>query len=80
MQESSGVFQLLSLPTRPPVTSDDNDDEETPFLGVRSDDTPHKPTPLPAAQISALLLPWIAEATISQSISPYINQVCVLVV
>jgi hypothetical protein len=59
----------------PARSADDNDDEETPLLHVQNDDTPHKPTPLPIAQISVLLLPWIAEATVSNSITPYINQV-----
>jgi len=56
-----------------PARVDDND-EGTPFLQIRSDDTPYKPTPLPTAQVSVLLLPWIAEAIVSHSISPYINQ------
>ena len=57
-----------------PARVDDND-EETPFLQIPSDDTPYKPTPLPTAQVSVLLLPWIAEAIVAHSISPYINQV-----
>jgi hypothetical protein len=61
---------------RPPARSSDNDDEEAPLLRVQKDDgTSPKPTPLPTAQISVLLLPWIAETIVSHSISPYINQV-----
>jgi len=60
---------------RPPARSGDNDDEETPLLRVQGDGTSLKPTPLPTAQISLLVLPWIAETIVSHSISPYINQV-----
>jgi hypothetical protein len=52
-----------------------NNDEETPLLHVRGKDTTLKSTPLPAAQISVLILPWIAETIVSHSMSPYINQV-----
>jgi hypothetical protein len=62
---------------RPPAVSDDNNDEETPLLSQGRDGPPHKPTttPLPTSQVAVLLLPWIAESIVSQSISPYINQV-----
>jgi hypothetical protein len=54
------------------------DNDETPLLRAQSDDAgdaPHKQTPLPATQISVLVLPWIAESIVAHSISPYINQV-----
>ena len=51
------------------------DNEETPLL---NQDPSNKPTPLPIAQVSILVLPFIAEAFASLSISPYINQVCCL--
>jgi hypothetical protein len=60
---------------RAPTRSDVNDDEETPLLHVQGEDTTLKSTPLPAAQISILILPWIAETIVSHSMSPYINQV-----
>ncbi|KAH9955871.1 MFS general substrate transporter [Russula dissimulans] len=53
------------------------DNDETPLLRAQSDDAgdaPHKQTPLPATQISVLVLPWIAESIVAHSISPYINQ------
>ena len=49
------------------------DDEETPLF---NHGPLNKPTPLPIAQVSILVLPIIAEAVSSLSISPYINQVC----
>jgi hypothetical protein len=49
-------------------------DEETPLLGVQRDDTRPKKT-LSIAQVSLLCLPWAAEAVLSMSISPYINEV-----
>ena len=57
----------------PPARPEDNDNEGTPLLF--NDDPPLKPTPLPATQVSVLTLPWIAEAVVVLSISPYINQV-----
>jgi hypothetical protein len=60
---------------RVPTRSDVNDDEETPLLHVQGEDAILKSTPLPAAQISVLILPWIAETIVSHSMSPYINQV-----
>ena len=60
---------------RPPARLEDNDnrDEGTPLLP--NHDPSHKPTPLPAAQVSVLILPWMAEAVVALSISPFINQV-----
>ena len=52
-------------PTRP----DDINDEVTALLRAQSDDPPHEPTPLPTAQISDLVLPWIAETIVSRSTS-----------
>lgn len=52
-------------------------DEEAPLLPdhtVLSDSNPTQ-TPLPIAQISILLTAWLSESIISQSISPYLNQV-----
>ncbi|KAH9005438.1 MFS general substrate transporter [Lactarius hatsudake] len=51
-------------------------DEETPFLPdeeVPPDSKPSR-TPLPMVQISILLTAWLAESIISNSISPYLNQ------
>ena len=55
----------------PPARFEDN--EETPLLNYGS---LNKSTPLPIAQVSILVLPWIAEASASLSLSTYINQVC----
>jgi MFS family permease len=62
---------------RSPRRFDDNDDrnEETPLLNTPSNDNPHKRTPLPAAQTLFIVLPTIAEAIVSNSIKPFINQV-----
>jgi len=60
---------------RSPARIDDNNDEGTSLLRVQSDDVSHKPTPLPTAQVLALFLPYISESVVSNSISPYINQV-----
>ncbi|KAH9030855.1 MFS general substrate transporter [Lactarius deliciosus] len=51
-------------------------DEETPFLPNREGPSDLKPTrtPLPTAQISILLTAWLAESILSNSISPYLNQ------
>ncbi|KAI9443959.1 MFS general substrate transporter [Lactarius indigo] len=51
-------------------------DEETPFLPNREDPPDLKPTqtPLPKAQISILLTAWLAQSILSNSISPYLNQ------
>ena len=49
-------------------------EDETPFL-KNDDSDPRKPTPLPMKQISVLLVLWIAESVIDNSISPYLNQV-----
>ena len=62
---------------RPRVRPADSDNEGTPLF--LSDHPSRKPTPLPAAQVSVLILPWIAEAIVGLSISPYINQVRTLV-
>ena len=56
----------------PLARPEDNDNEGTPLL---FNDGPLKPTPFPAAQALVLMLPWIAEAVVALSISPYINQV-----
>ena len=57
---------------------DDNElDEVAPFLQdqeVLPQLTPTR-TPLPIPQLSILLTAWFAESIISQSISPYLNQV-----
>jgi hypothetical protein len=51
-------------------------EDETPFLENDDRDAPpRKPTPLPTKQISVLLVLWIAESVIDNSISPYLNQV-----
>ena len=54
-------------------------DEVAPFLPDSEQEAiPHskpKRTPLPIAQILILLTAWFAESIISQSISPYLNQV-----
>ncbi|KAH8979284.1 MFS general substrate transporter [Lactarius akahatsu] len=51
-------------------------DEETPFLPDQEVPPDSKPsrTPLPIVQISILLTAWLAESIISNSISPYLNQ------
>ncbi|KAH9005454.1 MFS general substrate transporter [Lactarius hatsudake] len=61
--------------------SEDNHEinEETPFLpnqeALPDSNTTRTPvTPLPIAQISVLLTAWLSESIISQSISPYLNQ------
>ncbi len=52
-------------------------DDRTPLLpnqereGLRG----FNPTPLPISQICALFTVWLAESTISHSMSPYLNQV-----
>ncbi len=50
-------------------------EEETPFLQDVQRDFPPTPTPLPIAQISILLTTWLADSIVSNSISPYLNQV-----
>jgi hypothetical protein len=55
--------------------SDNDGDEETPLLRAQCDDASQQPTPLPTAQVLALFLPYISESVVSNSISPYINQV-----
>ena len=52
------------------------DNEETPLFNYGPS---NERTPLPIAQVSILVLPFIAEASASLSIGPYINQVCLLV-
>ncbi|KAH9030854.1 MFS general substrate transporter [Lactarius deliciosus] len=51
-------------------------DEETPFLPNQEGPSDLKPTqtPLPTAQISILLTAWLAQSILSNSISPYLNQ------
>ncbi|KAH9027362.1 MFS general substrate transporter [Lactarius hengduanensis] len=50
-------------------------DEETPFLPNQEDLNPSQTrTPLPTAQITILLTAWLAESILSNSISPYLNQ------
>ncbi|KAH8985293.1 MFS general substrate transporter [Lactarius akahatsu] len=48
-------------------------DEETPFLPNHEDLNPSQ-TPLPTAQICILLTTWLADSVLSNSISPYLNQ------
>ncbi|KAH9974962.1 member of major facilitator multidrug-resistance DHA1 sub-family [Lactifluus volemus] len=48
-------------------------DEEAPLI-ERDDSASPKPTPLPKVQISILLSLWTAEAILTNSITPYINQ------
>ncbi|KAH9054502.1 MFS general substrate transporter [Lactarius vividus] len=48
-------------------------DEETPFLPNQEDLNPSQ-TPLPTAQICILLTAWLADSILSNSISPYLNQ------
>jgi len=62
-----------------PTKINDNDSDETPLLRVQSGDAPRKQTPLPIFQISVLVLPWMAESIMAHSISPYINQVQIVV-
>jgi hypothetical protein len=50
-------------------------DEEAPLIERDELATSPKSTPLPKVQISILLSLWIAEAVLSNSITPYINQV-----
>jgi hypothetical protein len=57
-----------------PRESQGSIDEETPLL--HAGNAPQKATPLPATQISILLLLLLAEPITSLSINPYINQVC----
>ncbi|KAH9005446.1 MFS general substrate transporter [Lactarius hatsudake] len=62
-----------------PLTRFEDDheiDEETPFLPNQEDPPDLKPaqTPLPTAQISILLTAWLAQSILSNSISPYLNQ------
>ncbi|KAI9443956.1 MFS general substrate transporter, partial [Lactarius indigo] len=52
---------------------DRENDEETPFL-PNQEDLKSTQTPLPTAQISILLTAWLAESILSNSISPYLNQ------
>ena len=56
-------------------------DEETPLFP--NEEVLHRlnptRTPLPTVQISILLTAWLAESTLSHSISPYLNQVQVAV-
>ena len=59
-----------------PAECDDSDNhDETPLLRAQSHNAMYRQTPLPAAQISVLVLPWIADIMVTYSISPYINQV-----
>lgn len=56
---------------------EDDNDEVAPFLQdqeVLPQLIPTR-TPLPISQLSILLTAWFAESIISQSISPYLNQV-----
>ena len=52
-------------------------DEDAPFLPDQEVQPRSNlsPTPLPLAQICILLTVWFSESVISQSISPYLNQV-----
>jgi hypothetical protein len=61
------------------MSSPTHADEETPLL--QRDNAPRKPepTPLPKAQIFLLLLIRLAEPVTSNSIVPYISEVCFLV-
>ncbi|KAN0136088.1 major facilitator superfamily [Lactarius tabidus] len=62
--------------TRTRLEDDHELDEDAPFLQdqeVLPHVTPTR-TPLPIAQLSILLTAWFAESIISQSISPYLNQ------
>jgi len=62
-----------------PAEFDDGDyDEETSLLRAQSHNgvnATHRQTQLPTAQVSVLVLLWIAESIVASSISPYINQV-----
>ncbi|KAI9443984.1 MFS general substrate transporter [Lactarius indigo] len=51
---------------------DDHLDEETPLLP--ENEVTRKPTPLPSGQIALVLSVWFVESIISNSISPYLNQ------
>ncbi len=62
------------------MSSPTHSDEETPLL--QRDNAPRKPepTPLPKAQIFLLLLIRLAEPVTSNSIVPYISEVCFFLV
>ena len=68
-------FPVVTSPMRSPARIDDNDDEETSLLRIQSDGVSRRPTPLPTAQVLVLFLPYVSESVVSNSISPYINQV-----
>jgi hypothetical protein len=63
---------------RSPARLYDNNDEEAPLFRAQCEDVDasYPPTQLATAQVKVLVLPWIAEAVVSNSMSPYINQVC----
>ncbi|KAH8985309.1 MFS general substrate transporter [Lactarius akahatsu] len=56
----------------PPRFEDDHLGEETSLLP--EDDATRNPTPLPKLQIAVIISVWFAESIISNSISPYLNQ------
>jgi hypothetical protein len=63
------------------VGNPSNVDEQTPLMPSRANShaSRHR-TPLPKLQISILLLIQLLEPVMSQSMYPYINQVCPLLV
>jgi hypothetical protein len=65
---------LTYVPMSPTIDLFEYADEEAPLI-ERDDSASPKPTPLPKVQISILLSLWTAEAILSNSITPYINQV-----
>ncbi|KAF8267251.1 major facilitator superfamily domain-containing protein [Lactarius quietus] len=68
-------FPPLIYVTVTPKIEDDCLDEETTLIlkaGI-----PRKPTPLPRVQIALLLSVWLVESIVSNSISPYINQLVI---
>ena len=64
--------------TRTRLEDDHELDEDVPFLAQDQEVLPRLTptrTPLPISQLAILLTAWFAESIISQSISPYLNQV-----
>jgi hypothetical protein len=65
---------LAYVPMSPTTDLFEYADEEAPLIECDDPVSP-KPTPLPKVQISILLSLWTAEAILSFSITPYINEV-----
>ena len=58
-----------------PLDIDDDESETQQFLGL-DNQKKRPPNPLPKLQLAVLLLLQVCEPITSQSILPYINQVC----